>query len=127
MTSIDDKIKQALNEEFKDVINDNDVYDSSLIKRFELGFKGGKLKKSYRTVYIIIVISYIICGLFAYKFAGSVDIKMSLAYITSALFFAIFSMLGEFWYYSEMGRNRVIREIKLVELQLNQVLKNQEK
>lgn len=126
MTSIDDKIKQALNEEYNEVINENDEYDSSIVKRIESGFKG-KLKKSYRTVYILIFISYIFSGFLAYKFTGSDNVKMLIGYASGALFFILLSMLGELWYFSEMGRNRVIREIKVVELQLAKVLENQEK
>ena len=126
MTSLDDKIKQALNEEFNEIIDENDKLDASLVKQFASGFKG-KMKKGYRIIYSVIILFYISASYCVYKFNFEHETKQLIALAAVGLFFVIAAMLGELWYLSEIGRNRIIREIKITELQLAQVLKNQEK
>jgi hypothetical protein len=126
MTSIDDKIKEALNDEYNEIVNKNSEFDASLVKQFSSGFKG-KMKKGYRIIYSIVILFYTIASYCAYKFYFAHETKQLIAFAAIGLFFVIGAMLGELWYISEMGRKRVISEIKVVELQLAQVLKNQEK
>ncbi len=128
MTSIDDKIKQALNEEFNDIVDNNEKLNSSFYKQFIAGFKG-KNKRIYKLGYFIVLIMYIACAYSIYKFVNypSDEIKFLLSSAVSSLFFGMAALIGESWFYNELGRDKVMREIKIVELQLAQVLKNQEK
>ena len=128
MTSIDDKIKQALNEEFNDIVDNNEKLNSSFYKQFMAGFKG-KNKRIYKVSYFIVILMYIACAFCVYKFAlyPTDEIKPLLRWAITSLFFGMAALIGESWFYNELGRDKVMREIKIVELQLAQLLKNQEK
>ena len=127
MTSIDEKIKQALNNEFNEIIDENDKINSSFLKQFDAHFKGN-MKKIYTIGYFFIVLFYLACAYSLYKFGthSTDDIKTLVAWASASIFFGIASLMGEFWHMTEIGRNRVMRELKIVELQLSQVIKNQE-
>ena len=126
MTSIDDKIKQALNEEFNEIIHENNKVDSNPFKQMAVGFKG-KMGWMYKLVVLITFIFACMTIYSIYKFYYTNEIKPLIAWGVSIIMFGLFTQVSKMWYWSELGRNRVIREIKVLELQLAQVIKNQEK
>jgi len=126
MTSIDDKIKQALNEEFNDIIDENNKIDANPFKQMGVGFKG-KMGWMYKLVVLITFIFACMTFYSIYKFYYATEIKPLMAWGVSIIMFGLFTQVSKMWYWSELGKNRIIREIKLLELQLAQMLKNQEK
>ena len=92
--NIDQQIKQALNEEFKQIVKDNESIDANPFKQMKASFSG-KMKWTYMLV----------------MFFRSADQNKG-----SRL--ALFTQISKMWYWSELGNNRVIREVKLLELQV---------
>ena len=126
MTSIDDKIKQALNEEFNEIIDENNRIDSNPFTQMGAGFKN-RMGWMYLLVVIITSLFAFMTFYSIYRFYYAVEIKPIVAWGVSIVMFGLFTQVSKMWYWSELGRNRVIREIKVLELQLALVLKNQEK
>ena len=126
MTSIDDKIKQALSSEYNDIIAENDKIDANPFKQMSVGFKG-KMGWMYIGVILFGVIFTIIMIYSIYSFYHETEIKSLIGWGITIVITTFLTQVTKMWYWSELGRNRVIREIKLLELQLAQVMKNQEK
>ena len=126
MTSIDDKIKQALSNEYNDIIAENDKIDANPFKQMSVGFKG-KMGWMYKLVILFGAIFTLIMIYAIYSFYHETEIKSLIGWAVTIVITAFFTQVTKMWYWSELGRNRVIREIKLLELQLAQVIKNQEK
>jgi hypothetical protein len=126
MTSIDDKIKQALSEEYNQMIVENGKIDANPFKQMSIGFKG-KMGWMYITVIIFGALITIMSIYSIYSFYHETEIKSLIGWAVAIIVTVLLTQMTKVWYWSEMGRNRVIREIKLLELQLAQVIKNQEK
>lgn len=124
MTSIDDKIKQALNEEFNEYIDENNKINSSITKQFKETLKGRN-----KIGYFFVIIFYILSAYGFYRFGTDTtgEVFHLLRWIIVGLFFGIIGLFGEHYFYSQIGRNKIMREIKLIQLQLAKVLENQDK
>lgn len=126
MTSIDEKIKQALSDEYNDIIAENDKIDANPFKQMSVGFKS-KMGWMYIGVIFFGVIFTIIMFYSIYSFYHETEIKSLIGWGVTIVITTFLTQMTKMWYWSELGRNRVIREIKLLELQLAQVIKNQNK
>ena len=126
MTSIDEKIKQALSDEYNDIIAENDKIDANPFKQMSVSFKG-KMGWMYIGVMFFGVLFTIMMFYSIYSFYHETEIKSLIGWAVAIVITAFFTQVIKMWYWSELGKNRVIREIKLLELQLAQVIKNQEK
>jgi len=126
MTSIDDKIKKALNQEFNQLIDENDQIDANPFKQMGAGFKG-KMGWIYKLTVILIFLFVSLTFYSIYQFYYATEIKQLIAWAVSIIMFGLFTQVSKLWYWSEMGKNRIIREIKLLELQLAQLANKQEK
>jgi magnesium-transporting ATPase (P-type) len=126
MTSIDEKIKQALSQEYNNIIAENDKIDANPFRQMGVGFNG-KMKWMY---ILVIVFTTLFAALMIYSIYGfyhETEIKSLIGWGTAIVVFGLVTQMSKMWYWSELGRNRVIREIKLLELQVAQLIKNQEK
>ena len=62
-----------------------------------------------------------------YQFNYETEIKSLIGWGVSIIVFALLTQVSKMWYWSELGRNRVIREIKLLELQIASLVEMQNK
>lgn len=124
MTSIDEKIKQALSEEYQEIIKENDKIDANPFKQMSAGFKG-KMAWMYVLVMLFSTAFAFMMFYSIYQFYYETDIKTLIGWGVAIIVFGLVTQMAKMWLWSEMGRNRIIREIKLLELQLAQVIKNQ--
>lgn len=125
MTSIDDKIKQALNEEYQELISENNKIDANPFKQMSTGFKG-KMGWMYIAVIVFGALVTVMSIYSIYSFYHETEIKSLIGWGVAIIVTIFLTQITKMWYWSELGNNRVIREIKLLELQLAQVIKNQE-
>ncbi len=125
MTSIDDKIKQALSDEYNDLIAENNKIDANPFKQMSDGFKG-KMGWMYIGVIIFGIIFTVMSIYSIYSFYHETETKSLIGWGVAIIVTIFLTQITKMWYWSELGRNRVIREIKLLELQVAQVIKNQE-
>ena len=116
MSDIDDKILEVLDSEDKDVM---DSYGQ------ELGFFGliaesfrGKLKTIVITVFLFILIFAVILVICALNFFTVTDITLKLNWLAVGLTSLIVIGLLRLWYFMELNRLSVIREVKRLELQI---------
>ena len=126
MTSIDDKIKQALSDEYNAIISENDKIDVNPFRQMNAGFSG-KMKWIYIFVMLFTFIFALLMFYSIYNFYYETEIKSLIGWGVAIIVFGIVTQMSKMWYWSELGRNRIIREVKLLELQLAQVIKNQDK
>lgn len=126
MTSIDDKIKQALSEEYNAIIAENERTDANPFKQMLVGLKS-KMGWMYFLVLFFSVISALFTFYSIYKFYYETDMKTLLGWGLVIIIASILSQMAKMWYWSELSRNRIIREIKILELQVAQLAKNQTK
>jgi len=116
MSDIDDKIIEVLNSK------DREAMDSCAK---ELGFFGliaesfrGKLKAIVITVFLLILIFAILLVICAINFFTVEDIALKLNWLAGGLTALIVIGLLRLWYFMELNRLSVIREIKRLELQI---------
>jgi TM2 domain-containing membrane protein YozV len=115
--NIDQQIKQALNDDFKKIVNNNEQIDANPFKQMKAGFNG-KMKWIYVLVIFfstLFFIGMLYCG---YQFYHAQEVKALLSWGIGIVILALFTQISKMWYWTEMGHNRVIREIKLLELQV---------
>ena len=124
MTSIDEKIKQALSEEYNQIIKENDKIDANPFRQMGVGFNS-KMRWTYMLVMLFSVLFAILTAYSIYNFYHETEIKSLIGWATAIILFAMGTQISKMWYLSELGRNRIIREVKLLELQLAQLIKNQ--
>jgi len=124
--NIDQQIQQALNEETKEFQQNNERINANPFKQMKAGFKG-----SMKWIYIQVIfysalffIGMIYC---AYRFYHEQEPKALLAWAVGIIILALFTQISKLWYWTELGHNRVIREMKLLELQIAQMAEKQEK
>jgi hypothetical protein len=117
MNNIDQQIKQALNEEFNELIAENEAIEANPFKQMGAGFKG-KMKWIYIQVMFFSVVFFCTAIYAIYQFYYEQDIKSLIGWGVTIIVFIVLSQLAKIWYWSELGRNRVIREVKLLELQV---------
>ena len=116
MSAIDDKIRESLSSEDKEVM---ESYGK------ELGFFGliaesfrGKLKAMVITVFLLVLIFAVILVICAVNFFTVEDIALKLNWLAVGLTALIVIGLLRLWYLMELNRLSVIREIKRLELQI---------
>jgi hypothetical protein len=124
MTSIDDKIKQALSDEYNQLINENDKIDANPFKQMSIGFKS-KMGWMYISVIIFGLLMTLMSIYSIYSFYHETEIKSLIGWGVTIIVTILLTQITKMWYWSELGRNRVIREIKILELQIAQVVKKQ--
>lgn len=118
--NIDQQIKQALGEEIQDIKQHNDRIDANPFKQMKASFSG---KMGWMYILVIFFSSLLFLGLIycAYQFYHAQEIKALLSWGIGIIILALFTQISKMWYWSEMGHNRVIREVKVLELQLAQL------
>jgi hypothetical protein len=126
MTSIDEKIKQALSEEYKDIIEENDKIDANPFRQMGVGFSS-KMSWMYILVMFFTVLFAIMMFYSIYQFYYETEIKSLIGWGVAIIVFTFVTQISKMWYWSELGRNRVIREIKLLELQIANLAEKQNK
>ena len=125
MTSIDDKIKQALSNEYNEMIAENDKIDANPFKQISAGFKS-KMGWIYISGIILGILITAMSVYSIYSFYHETEIKSLIGWGVAIIVTIFLTQIVKMWIWSEMSTNRVIREIKILELQLAQVIKNQE-
>lgn len=123
MTSIDDKIKQALNEEYNDLIAENDKIDANPFRQMGVSFKS-KMSWMYKLVFVFSVLFAIAMFYSIYQFYHESETKLLIGWAVAIIVFAFVNQMSKFWLWLEMGNNRVIREIKILELQIANLQSN---
>lgn len=115
--NIDEQIKQALSEEVKDIKHNNDVIDANPFKQMKASFSG-----QMGWIYILVMlfstlfaIGMVYCG---FQFYYAQETKELIGWGIGIIVLALFTQISKMWYWSEMGHNRVIREVKVLELQI---------
>jgi len=126
MTSIDEKIKQALSEEYQQIIDENDKIDANPFKQMQIGFKG---KMAWMYILVMVFSAGFAFMMFysIYQFYNETELKSVIGWGVSIIVFGLVTQMAKMWLWSEMGRNRVIREIKVLELQIAQLTKQLKK
>ncbi|MCB1583114.1 MAG: DUF6768 family protein [Marinicella sp.] len=117
MNNIDQQIKQALNEEYHELIAENEAIEANPFKQMGAGFKG-KMKWIYIQVMFFSVVFFAVAIYAIYQFYHEQEVKSLIGWGVTIIVFVVLSQLAKIWYWSELGRNRVIREVKLLELQV---------
>ncbi|TDR19618.1 DUF6768 family protein [Marinicella litoralis] len=115
--NIDQQIKQALNEEFKQIVKDNESIDANPFKQMKASFSG-KMKWTYMLVMFFSMVFFVGMLYCSYQFYHAQEIKPLLGWSIGIILLALFTQISKMWYWSELGNNRVIREVKLLELQV---------
>ncbi len=126
MTSIDEKIKQALSEEYNEIIAENDKIDSNPFRQMGHDFKS-KMGWMYILVMILSTLFAILMFYSIYQFYYETETKSLIGWAAAIIVFGMVNQFTKMWYWAEMGRNRVIREIKLLELQIANLAEKQKK
>ena len=118
--NIDEQIKQALSEEVNQLKSKNDQIDANPFKQMKAGFNG---KMSWMYMLVIFITSLFFVGMLycGYQFYHAEDVKALLGWSIGIIVLALFTQISKMWYWTELGHNRVIREVKLLELQVAQL------
>lgn len=118
--NIDEQIKQALSEEVKDIKRSNDAIDANPFKQMGASFNGqmGWMYALVMVVTFVFVVGALYC---AYQFYYAQEVKAIMGWGIGIIILVLFTQISKMWYWSEMGHNRVIREVKILELQMAQM------
>ncbi len=118
--NIDQQIKQALSDEVKDIKHNNDVIDGNPFKQMKASFSGqmGWMYKMVMLFSVLFAIGMIYCG---FQFYHAQETKALIGWGIGIIVLALFTQISKMWYWTEMGHNRVIREVKILELQIAQM------
>ncbi len=115
--NIDEQIKQALGEELQDIKSGNDRIDANPFKQMQASLTG-----RMGWLYVVVMILTVLCALATfyciYQFYHAQEIKPLIAWGVGITVMALFTQVCKMWHWNELGHNRVIREIKLLELQV---------
>jgi hypothetical protein len=117
MSDIDEKILDALNNEDREAIN---TYGE------ELGLFGlvgesfrGKFKAVVIIVFVLVLIFAVILVYSSFKFFSVEDLGLKLNWLAIGLAALFVIGLLRLWYFMELNRLSVIREVKRLELQVS--------
>lgn len=115
--NIDEQIKQALSQEINNIRQDNQKIDANPFKQMNASFKG---EMGWMYLLVIVFTAVFAVGAFycAYQFYQAQEIKPLLAWSVGIIVLTLLTQISKMWYWTEMGHNRVIREVKVLELQL---------
>ena len=117
MSAIEDKILETLNSEDRQIL-DSCGQELGLFGLIAESFKG-KLKAMVFTVFFLVLIFAVILVYSAIQFFSIEDIGMKLNWLAVGLMALIVIGLLRLWYFMELNRISVIREIKRLELQVS--------
>jgi hypothetical protein len=121
MSDIDDKILEALNAEDKEVMGSYGR-ELGLFGLVAESFKG-KLRTAVIAVFLFILIFAVILVFSAIKFFAVQDIAVKLNWLAVSLAALIVVGLLRLWYWMELNRLSIVREIKRHELQVSLLAK----
>ena len=118
--NIDQQIKQALSEEVQDIKHNNDAIDANPFKQMKASFSG---KMGWIYVFVmffstLFAVGMVYCG---FQFYYAQETKALIGWGIGIIVLALFTQISKMWYWTEMGHNRVIREVKVLELQIAQM------
>ncbi|MCX7554532.1 hypothetical protein OS175_11630 [Marinicella sp. S1101] len=115
--NIDEQIKQALEEEINEIRHDHQVIDANPFKQMKASFKG---EMGWMYLLVMAFTTLFALGAFycVYEFYHAQELKPLLAWAVGIIVLTLLTQISKMWYWSEMGHNRVIREVKVLELQV---------
>ncbi len=118
--NIDQQIKQALSDEVKDIKHNNEVIDGNPFKQMKASFSGqmGWMYILVMLFSVLFAIGMVYCGV---QFYYAQETKALIGWGIGIIVLALFTQISKMWYWTEMGHNRVIREVKVLELQIAQM------
>ncbi len=125
MTEFDEKIKQALRAESDNVWKD--VEEQGLFEQ-ALGVMRGQQKFISMMVYIVMSAFFVVMLYSIVRFFGAETTRMQIAWSVGFLFSNMAVAMMKLWFWMQMDKNTVIREVKRLELQvatLAGIIKNQ--
>jgi len=115
--NIDEQIKQALGEELQHIKSNNDRIDANPLRQVQASLTG-KMGWIYALVMfftLLMVVGSVYC---AVQFYHAQEMKELMAWGMGVIILVLLTQISKMWYWTEMGHNRVIREVKLLELQV---------
>lgn len=115
--NIDEQIKRALDEDVSSLKSKNDQIDANPFKQMGVSFKG-KMSWMYLLVIFVTLLFFIGMVYCGYQFYLAQEMKALLGWSIGIIVLALFTQISKMWYWTELGHNRVIREVKLLELQV---------
>ncbi len=115
--NIDEQIKQALNEEINELKHDNRTIDANPFKQMRVSLSGsmGWLYMLMMLLSVLFAVATFYC---IYQFYHSQEVKPLIGWAVGIILMTLFTQVCKMWHWNEMGHNRVIREIKVLELQV---------
>ncbi len=125
MTEFDDKIRQALRTESDNVWKD--VEEQGLFEQ-ALGVMRGKHKALTIIANAVMVLFFAMTVYCVVRFFGAETTRMQIVWSVGFLTSNMFVAMMKLWFWMQMDKNTVIREVKRLELQvatLAGIIKNQ--
>ena len=125
MTEFDDKIRQALRVESDNVWKD--VEEQGLFEQ-ALGVMRGKHKSLTIIANAVMVVFFAMTVYCVVRFFGAETTRMQIVWSVGFLTSNMFVGMMKLWFWMQMDKNTVIREVKRLELQvatLAGIIKNQ--
>lgn len=123
--SLDDRIREALRADdqrlFEEVGQEQSFFQQMI------GMLRGRNRWLTALGYVytfIFTIAAVYCGV---RFFGAETERAMIAWAAGTLLFALFVAMLKMWFFLEMNRNSVIREVKRVELQIARLAQRLEK
>ena len=115
MNDIDELIKQALCE---DDAKWFDELDEQAMHEMVIDSFRGKLRWFVVLVYISVVLFTVLLAVCAWQLFRTEDVHAAMAWGFGLLFSALAVAMLKIWYWMELNKNAMIREMKRMELQL---------
>lgn len=115
MNELDEKIREALRAEDADIFADGP--DQSLHEMVIASFKG----KQRWLMIVMFVATFVYTGLAvvaAVRFFQVETIRAMIAYATGFMFCLMVVALMKMWYWTQLDKNAILREVKRLELQV---------
>lgn len=113
MNRHDEQIRQALAAEDSRAINDEPPMLEQVIDSFR-----GRNRWLVAYIWIYTFVFALFTGYAIYRFSNAEDVMTAVTWGVGILFFALMVAMGKIWYWMELNKNIVARELKRVELQL---------
>jgi len=118
--NIDEQIKQALSEEVREIKYSNEAIDDNPFKQMKVSF-GGRRRWMNLLVMLFSLLFFLGMVYCAFQFYYTEEIKALIAWSVGVVVLALCTQISKMWYWSEMSHDRVIREVKVLELQIAQM------
>ena len=123
--SLDDRIREALRDDDQQLFEE--VGQEQSFFQQMIGMLRGRNRWLTALGYVytfIFTIAAVYCGV---RFFGAETERAMIAWAAGTLLFALFVAMLKMWFFLEMNRNSVIREVKRVELQIARLAQRLEK